>query len=57
MVDVTCGDELSLVAAHFHDLQHTFAWENTAVKASAPGRASREILGMAFGHTFDEPSC
>ena len=41
---VARGDELSLVVAHYHNLHHTFAWENTAVKASAPGRASREIL-------------
>ena len=37
---VACRDKLSLVAVHCHNLHHTFA----AGKASAPGRASREIL-------------
>ena len=33
-----------LVAGYCHNPHHTFAWENTAIKASALGRVSREIV-------------
>ena len=42
--DVACGDMLLLVAVQYHNLHHTLVWENTPVKASAPGQASWKVL-------------